>query len=744
MADTQILKSAALWRTRPGMIVGLWILASALLGVFGYLAEIKSTIPGPASTQSLLENPGEKSAIDAGIPRHDVLLLVLGSTKFDVNSIEFSNARDSLVHSLENHLSPSDSRKVFDKIETANHSNLDHSNFHSQDSKHLLIRATSVARIDQTEVEFKELPKLIKQWHEDFPSFSISYLSEGTANNEMFNLIDDDLDQSLKYTVPLTLAVLIFVFRSVVAALVPLLVALVSLIASLGATALLSHRIGPLSATASQLVVLLVLAIGVDYSLFMISRVREEAGRGRPTPEAIAHVRGTTGLAVFWSGITVALSLVGLFLINDTLLTSMAAVSILSVLLTMLGTLVALPSLLLLLGERILRQRISPIAHKVDRGRWVLASVAHPLIALSVGSAFMIGLAYSAFFINLGTTVEPALLPNALQSRSAFDALAKHFPDLGGTDFSLIARSKQLPVTQRGAVIDLLNTVAKFDNVRGPLGVDISSDQHVARYQFIAKGSGNTDINRKLIKHISDLIKSDQFAEQNIEISLAGTLPYVADEVVRYSINAPRALGAVLLLSFVFLLIAFRSLAVPIKAILLNLLSTAASFGVLKLVFQDLPYSGFNIGVVESFVPPLLFTILFGLSMDYHVFLLSRIREEVQRGANTAHAVQFGIARTATTITGAAAIMVCVFAVIASLQLAIMKQLGIGLAVAVFLDATVVRSILLPAGMILLGDWNWYLPSWLAWLPEIRHGEELPEANTPGMLGIAAFPERSK
>ena len=205
-----------------------------------------------------------------------------------------------------------------------------------------------------------------------------------------------------------------------------------------------------------------------------------------------------------------------------------------------------------------------------------------------------------------------------------------------------------------------------------------------------------------------------------ITVGVSGNLPFVVDEKARYTERTPWVLGAVVLVSAIFLLIAFRSIAVAIKAMLLNLLSTGASFGLMVLLFQHQIVDAWQYGVIESFVPALLFSILFGLSMDYHVFLLSRIQEEAMHGGSTADAVQRGISATSRTITSAALIMAGVFAIIATLELPVMKQLGVGLAIAVVLDATIIRSLLLPASMVLLGKWNWYLPSWLQWLPRVR------------------------
>ena len=269
-----------------------------------------------------------------------------------------------------------------------------------------------------------------------------------------------------------------------------------------------------------------------------------------------------------------------------------------------------------------------------------------------------------------------------------------------------------------GQLQPFFDEVLALPTVRGPFRTDTASDGTVMRFHFRTIGSTNDQANIGVVHQIRRLA-SQHLTPLKVSASLGGTLPFAVDEEEHYSKYAPRVFAVVLALSFVFLLIAFRSIAIPLKAVLLNLLSTTASFGILVLLFQS-DYAVWKFGVIESFVPPLLFAILFGLSMDYHVFLLSRIREQKLLGVDSAESIRVGIGATARTITSAALIMVAVFLIIATLQLPVMKQLGMGLAIAIFIDATLVRTLLLPASMILLGDWNWYLPKCLSWLPQIR------------------------
>lgn len=699
---------APVWLRRPRTIVICWVTIALAIGFIGQAIGAQSFVPGPSSARALEANPGERRASAAGIPRKDTLLALLEHPDYVVATPEFNQARDDLFALLRDFRSPGGDR-VFSHVETAGHSDYPDKTFVSADAKHLLLRATSTATVDRVDRDLVALPAALERWRRDSAGFELRYLSEGIANKEMFALIDSDLDRSLIVTLPLTCIVLLWVFGSITAAAVPLLVALLSLAASLGAAAIISHVLAPICATAEQLVVLLVLAVGIDYSLFMLSRIREERRHGADIATAIMCARETAGLAVLWSGITVALSLVGLLFMEDTVLTSMALVSICAVILTVAGTLLALPALFVLLGDRLGASDVT----KARRSGLIDASMRHPVLALVVAGAALLLLGSRAGDLRLGTTVEPSMFPPTLQTHDAWERISTHFPLLAGTDLSVVTPTPELP-----------NALRSEESLATPVAVEVSRPG-TARFHYVVRGSSNDDSNRDLVRRLEKALDSSGGTDRSY---LGGTLPFVVADVARYRDRGALAIAAVLVLCFVLLLLAFRSIVVPAKALILNLLSTAASFGALVLVFQDGLTGAWHYGVIESFVPSLLFSILFGLSMDYHVFLLSRIREEVIRGAETSEAVSRGIHEAFSVITGAAAIMVCVFTVIASLQLPIMKELGVGLAVAIFVDATIVRSILLPASMVLLGRWNWYLPSWLSWLPSIDLERSLPRS----------------
>lgn len=712
--------SGPLWKQSPKTLIVLWLALSLTVTIIGLTAGIRTALPGPAARATLERNDGERSASARGIPPTDAILVVLKSDKFQIESPDFVAARESLYSALTN-FKARDSRPALKDLRTVGHTMIDKEIFISNDSQSLLMLGEVNAHLSDSSQTLKELPTVIERWQQEHPEFAVTYLSEGTVDNEIFDMIDRDLDSSLIYTIPLTFLVLLHAFGSLVAALIPLLLAIVCLSSSLGAAAIMSHLFGPVSVTASQLVVLLVLAIGVDYSLFIVSRTREEVARGKDYPDAIEIARRTAGTSVLFSGLTVALSLMGLLLMNDNLLTSMAFVSIVAVIITVIGSFGVLPSVLLLLDKNLEKGRLFRKRENTLRiGAIVRTVLSRPKMTLLLSISFLLALCGSALDLKLGSTVEPSQLPGALVSAQAFSDLREHFPDFAGTDFSVIVHSEDgKSLDDTNAVDEFVAAVQEHTNVRGPLRTVNSADNTAVRYVFLALGDGNNPQNREMIRHIRTDLIPKHLRKDHISATLSGTLTYVVDEVARYRQRTPLVCSAVLLLSFLFLLIAFRSLVVPLKALVLNTLSTIAAFGIMVVFFQKGIVPGSHYGVIESFVPPLLFAILFGLSMDYHVFLLSRIREETRDPHDIKEGVHRGIVATSGTITNAAFIMVAVFTVISCLELPLIRELGVGLGCAVLLDATLIRSIILPSSMVLLGSWNWYLPRWLRCIPDL-------------------------
>ena len=682
----------------------LGVVLCLAVACLGLVFPARTVIPGPNSKAALLANQGEALAFANGISPQDTVLVILTNQTLLATDAQFQQARDSLFNFLKGFRSPADDSGVFQLVKTAGHSLLGDEHFISADKHHIAFIGDTVTSVDSGALVLKNLPQQLRVWNQSFPDFKIEFLSNGTLSNELFDLINKDLDTSLLYTIPITIFILLWTFRSIAASVLTISLTGLSLSCSLGVSALMSRWLGPISATASQLVVLLVLAIGTDYALFFISRVRRDVQNGKSYNDAILHAQGLTGRAIFWSGVTVATSLVGMLLMQDTVLTSMALVSILSVGVTLAVTLILLPALLRLLQDRIELGRIRQY-HRQDIGfatTWLVWSLRKPLQAIGVSIALLLIPFIFCFQLRLGSTVQPEMMPEKMQTVVAANTLKEHFPELAGADLSVILQSPRLNEQDlNGELQEFFDALQSYPQIHGPIKIQRSDDLTTQRYLYIVTGSSLDTANTELVAIIKDKLIPNYLTVHGITGLLSGQLNY-------------DLIATVLALSFIFLLLVFRSIVIPIKAIILNIISTGASFGVLVIVFQ---ITGFHYGVVESFVPALLFCVLFGLSMDYHLLLISRISEEVRKNHSIQTSVEIAIQDTYGVITSAAVIMVSVFTVIASLELPIMKQLGVGLACAVLLDATIIRCVLLPASMVLLGKWNWYLPSWLTWIP---------------------------
>ncbi len=679
---------------------------------------MRSSIPGPASRVALLNNPGEVFAVAAGIPPRDTLMVILSSASLRVEDAQFVEVRDALVKMLRAQQFAKDGSHIFRRVQTLGHSQLEDDLFISSDFHHLLLLAQTAGSVVDSAELLSEIPERINEMRRQFGQFDIRYVSQGTGDREMLRLVHDDLDRSLIFTLPITLAILIWVFGSIGAALIPLLIALGSLIGALGAGAIMSHAFGPVSVMASQLVVLLVLALGVDYSLFILTRAREEVKNGKSVVQAITMARRYTGAAVLWSGVTVALSLLGLFVMNDTILSSMGLVSVLAVGITVAGSAGVVPSILVLFPQLVESSRRKE-RRSLSEGtflRWIQFSTNHPIRTILLTVACLLGTSLFAIRMRLGSTIEHSLLPAALESTQAFRVLAEKFPNLNGRELYILFSGVELQSAKNNDETDAFieDLLLSHENVRGPVEIERDPYDRAARYKFIVLGSPNDSQSHAVVTDLRSKLIPEHFQRSGTRAILSGSLTYIVDESRLYARRTPIVFSVVFALSMMFLLIAFRSIVVPVKAMLLNCLSTGASFGFLVLTFQTFPGGAWYFEVIESFVPALLFSILFGLSMDYHILLLSRVREEVLSGANTVVAVRRGIQSTAGAITSAACIMISVFAVVATLELPVMKELGFGLAVAVLLDATIIRALLLPATMVLLGKWNWYLPARLS------------------------------
>jgi RND superfamily putative drug exporter len=597
------------------------------------------------------------------------------------------------------------------------------------------------------------VPAIVDATRSAHPELRIHVVSSTFINEDINEVISVGLDDSLKLTLPLTFIILLFAFGAIVASIVPLVLAVTSLVAAFGILGIYSQMIGPVSPNATQLIVLIGLAVAVDYSLFMITRFRVERRNGRDRASAIEVSSSTAGRAVFFSGLAVMISLAGLVTLGVSLFTSMAIGTISVVFVSVIGSLTFLPATLSILGDRVNLGRpstwvprlvgalpLGPVSRRGDAtigwldrradrqegngfwGRLVTAVMAHPIPLTLASTAVILALASPVLHLRTGVT-DITAFPDTIDGVAGIKLLNEKWPQ--GTDLQLavvVTRADE-PGTQ--AAIDRLKVAGlEIDGLNEPVEVIPSRDGKAALVSFTMAGGQNDETNWELVRHVRAEVSPSVFGElPEVRAYVTGGAAYAVDVTDLYADGIPTIFGFVLGLSFLLMLVAFHSIVIPIKAILLNLLSTAAAYGVLVAVFQDgflaEPLGITPSGVIESWVPLFIFTILFGLSMDYHLFILTRIKEARDRGLESRPAVARGISVTSGTITSAASIMVVVFAVFVTLKFVFIQQLGLGLAVAVFIDATIIRCVLLPASMTLLGDWNWWMPRFLDWIPRV-------------------------
>jgi len=553
-------------------------------------------------------------------------------------------------------------------------------------------------------------------------------ISSGKALNDAFN---SQVAKAGERSIPLTLVVLLVVFGSLVAAGIPLLLALSAVLATLGLVSIPSHLV-PMDPNVSAVVLLVGLAVGVDYSLFYLKREREERAAGMGPRAALEAAAATSGRSVLISGLTVMVAMAGLLFARDRTYLSFGVATITVVAVAMLGSLTVLPAVLSRLGDKIEKGRI-PFLHRLRREGgenrfWsaILDPVLrHPVVSVVASAGALIVLALPVLHIHTSQTGLDAL-PKSIATVPTIDRLQQEFP--GGATPALVAIKAPADSPAVMDAVKQLETRALASGLMtGPIQVDVSADRGTTRVAIPFRGNGTDSTSLKALHELRGVVLPATVGTvPNADYAVTGPTAASADANSLLKRSAPLVFAFVLTLAFILLLVSFRSIVIAAKAIVLNLLSVAAAYGVLVIVFQwgwgESLLNFQSNGGIAFWLPIFLFVILFGLSMDYHVFILSRVREAFDRGMKTEDAVAHGIKTTAGVVTSAAVVMVGVFSIFATLPILDMKELGIGLAAAVLIDATIVRAVLLPAAMKLLGDWNWYLPSWLGWLPRLDHG----------------------
>jgi RND superfamily putative drug exporter len=553
-----------------------------------------------------------------------------------------------------------------------------------------------------------------------------------------------DLARAEQLSVPVTLLVLLIVFGTVVAAAVPVLLAVTAVAAAFGLLAPISHLF-PLDGSVKTVVLLIGMAVGVDYALFYVVRAREERRRGLASHEALERTARTSGRSVVIAGVGVVIAMGAQFLIGSDVFNGIASGTIVVVACAVVGSVTVLPAVLELLGPRIDRGRIPFLPQwRADRdgsfwGAVVDRVLRRPLLAATLSCGLLVALAVPALGMRLSKPSSDAL--SVAGQSSLARQIASEFPGASSPAIVTATWPGGQPRGLRAAVGRLESLASRRGLAHRPFSVATNGDGRALAIALPLTGLGDNLASRSAVRELrSTLIPETLGRVPGVRTAVTGATAEDVDFTNQMKAGIPYVVGLVLALAFVVLLLAFRSIVVPLKAIALNLLSVGASYGVLVLVFQHHWAQGLlgfhSDGAVISWLPLFLFVVLFGLSMDYHVFILSRVREGVDAGMSTDEALRRGIRRTAGVVSGAALVMVAVFSLFGTSSSLDLKQAGVGLAVAVLLDATVIRGVLLPATMKLLGDRNWYLPRFLQWLPRVGLEAPSPPADAHPVLAF--------
>ncbi len=599
----------------------------------------------------------------------------------------------------------------------------------STDRRTTLIPVTLTGESGEAEETSGPLVSLV----EDFEApagFEVLVSGQGSIGRTFTETSERDLQRGEGIGVPIALLILVAVFGAAVAAGIPLIIAIIAIVTALGVAFVVGQGF-QLSFFVVNMITAIGLAVGIDYSLFIVQRFREERLRGFTIDEAVVRAGATANRAVLFSGGAVVIGLMGLLLVPSNIYQSLGLGAISVAVVAVLAALTLLPALLSVLGDRINALRI-PFLPRMSlhegggASAWsfILRMVMRqPVISLVVSAGLLIAATVPAFTLQSGMA-GVSTLPPANEQRRAFEILQEDFSAGLGSPVEVVVDTPD--VSSPGVTVAITNLTAllEADSAFGGAMVSVNEAGELALVSALLTLDPASPEAHDAVRRVRNYYIPAAFAATEANVLVTGPTAGEVDLIDAITLYTPIVFSVVLGLSFILLLLVFRSIVVPVKAIIMNLLSVGAAYGLLVLVFQHgigNEWLGFQqTGTIEAWLPLFLFAVMFGLSMDYHVFLLSRIRERYGLTGSNRESVAFGVRSTGSIITGAALIMVAVFAGVALGDLVPLQQAGFGLGVAVIIDATIIRSVIVPASMAVLGSANWYLPRWLEWLPEIR------------------------
>jgi uncharacterized membrane protein YdfJ with MMPL/SSD domain len=722
--------------------MGRWSANHWKTAVFGWLAfVIASVVIGGAVGTKYLEQDdlavGEAARatkiIEAGFPQKadeqgEIVLIQSKTLKADDPAFEAAIA--AVVKTVDRF---PEARKIDSPLE------IGHADLVSDDGRSAMVQYTPKGTYEEASLYIDKIEAAVNETAAKHDGFEVSQLGSVTTTKATDAAFADMLKTAGMIAIPLTLLILLFVFGSAVAAVVPLLLAITAVIATTSLIALPSQLVA-VDEQIAEVILLIGLAVGIDYSLFYLRREREERAAGRSEGAALEAAAATSGRAVLVSGVTVLIAMAGMFLSGDKSFMSFSIGTMMVVAIAMVGSLTVLPALLGKLGDRVEKGRL-PFVHRLRSkngesrfwGAILDRVLRRPLVSALAAGAVLVALTVPALSLNTATTGVDDISIAEIEPLKKFEAA---FP--GGNDPAIVAIKaadvRAEPV--RDAIAELERQALASGQMKGPIEVEASRDSTVVEVAIPLAGTSTDATSQAALATLrDDLLPRTVGQVDGVEFAVTGTTALDKDWEASMIKTAPLVFGFVLIFAFLILLASFRSIVVALKAILLNLLSVGAAYGILVAVFQwgwgESLLDFESNGGITPWLPMFLFVILFGLSMDYHVFILSRIREAYDRGLSNEQAVAHGIKSTAGVVTSAAVVMVATFSVFALLPVIDMKEMGVGLAAAVLIDATLIRAVLLPATMKLLGDRNWYLPRWLEWLPRLEHGTPAKPVSPP-------------
>ncbi|MFJ3309821.1 MMPL family transporter [Streptomyces sp. NPDC086549] len=575
-------------------------------------------------------------------------------------------------------------------------------------------------------------------------SVRVAEIGSASMQKQYKDAFGNDFQQAELSAVPVALGILLIAFGALVAALLPVALAITAIMATMGLMGIVSH-LQAMSDTANSVMLLVGMAVGVDYCLFYLRREREEREAGRDAGTALQIAAATSGRAIIVSGVTVCVAMAGMLFTGLSGFEAMGLASLMVVAVAMVGSVTVLPALLSLLGERVEKGRIPFLRRRKRAGGtesrfWtaVLKGVlAKPLVSVVVAAGALLAVAAPALGMKTSQLTLDQEFGDSLPMVQTYDRVNAAFPG-GSEPASVVVRAKDINAPEvRQALADFKKQAIDSGASQGPIEIKLHDAQNVALVSVPLVGGSDMGKATKSLEKLRDEVRPATLGKvEGVQAPVTGQVAGNHDFNDQLIGSVVPVFAFVVVFAFLLMLLSFRSLTVAITSIVLNLLSVGAAYGILVAVFQHgwgaSLVGAEGVGAIVTWLPLFLFVILFGLSMDYHVFVVSRIREARLRGRTTNDAIQHGVVTTAGVVTSAAVIMVAVFAIFGTLSMQSMKQMGVGLAAAVLIDATVIRGVLLPAVMALLGERNWYLPKWLHRMPDFTH-DESPEALAPAV-----------